>query len=87
MSQILLTPTLPTESDAAPAKETSRVLAHRVRSASLLRFRVVDASKQDTHLAALAHSAPGRGPDRIPEGPRPPPSKVRVAERGFFKVL
>lgn len=48
MSQTLLTPTLPTESDATLAKETSRVLAKRVRSTSPLSFRVLDASKQET---------------------------------------
>jgi len=48
MSQTLLTPTLPTESDATLAKETSRVLAQRVRSTSPLRFRVLDASKEET---------------------------------------
>jgi excisionase family DNA binding protein len=48
MSQTLLTPTLPTESDATLAKETSRVLAKRARSTSPLSFRVLDASKQET---------------------------------------
>jgi excisionase family DNA binding protein len=48
MSQTLLTPTLPTESDATLAKETSRVLAKRIRSTSPLRFRVLDASKEET---------------------------------------
>lgn len=48
MSQTLLPPTLPTESDANLAKETSRVLAQRVRSTSPLRFRDLDASKDET---------------------------------------
>src|SRR5258708_18957844 len=48
MSQTLLTLTLPTESDATLAKETSRVLAQRVRSGSPLRFRDLDASKKET---------------------------------------
>lgn len=48
MSQSLLTPALPTESDATLAKETSRLLAPRVRSSSPLSFRVLDASKGET---------------------------------------
>ncbi len=48
MSQALLSPTLPTESDANLAKETSRVLAKRIRSTSPLRFRVLDAAKEET---------------------------------------
>lgn len=48
MAQDLLTPTLPTESDANLAKETSRLLARRVRSSTPLRFRVLDASKEET---------------------------------------
>ena len=48
MAQDLLTPTLPTESDATLAKETGRMLAQRVRSASPLSFRVLDASKEET---------------------------------------
>jgi len=48
MSQALLTPTLPTESDAALAKETSRLLAPRVRSSAPLSVRVLDASKRET---------------------------------------
>jgi excisionase family DNA binding protein len=48
MSQALLTPTLPTESDATLAKETSRLLAPRVRSSAPLSFRVLDASEEET---------------------------------------
>ena len=48
MAQDLLTPTLPTEADAHLAKETSRVLARRVRSSTPLRFRVLDAAKEET---------------------------------------
>lgn len=48
MAQDLMTPTLPTESDATLAKETGRMLAQRVRSASPLSFRVLDASKEET---------------------------------------
>jgi excisionase family DNA binding protein len=48
MAQTLLTPTLPTESDANLAKETSRLLAPRVRSSAPLSFRVVDAAKGET---------------------------------------
>jgi excisionase family DNA binding protein len=48
MAQDLLTPSLPTESDATLAKETSRMLAQRARSASPLSFRVLDASKEET---------------------------------------
>lgn len=48
MSQSLLTPTLPTESDVTLAKETSRLLALRVRSSAPLSFRVLDASKGET---------------------------------------
>lgn len=48
MSQAHLTPTLPTELDATLAKETSRLLAPRVRSSNPLRFRVLDASKGET---------------------------------------
>jgi excisionase family DNA binding protein len=48
MVQDLLTPTLPTESDANLAKETSRLLAPRVRSSAPLRFRILDASKNET---------------------------------------
>jgi excisionase family DNA binding protein len=46
--QPLLTPTLPTESDASLARETSRLLAPRVRSSAPLRFRVLDAAKGET---------------------------------------
>lgn len=48
MSQTLPTTTLPTESDATLAKETSRLLAPRVRSSAPLSFRVLDASKEET---------------------------------------
>ncbi len=48
MSHTLLTPTLPTESDASLAKETSRLLAPRIRSSAPLSFRVLDASKEET---------------------------------------
>jgi excisionase family DNA binding protein len=48
MTQDLLTPTLPTESDASLAKETSRLLAPRVRSSAPLSFRVLDAAKGET---------------------------------------
>lgn len=48
MAQDTLTPTLPTESDATLAKETGRMLAQRVRSASPLSFRVLDASNEET---------------------------------------
>jgi excisionase family DNA binding protein len=48
MSQALLTPSLPTESDASLAKKTSRLLAPRARSTNPLRFRVLDASKEQT---------------------------------------
>jgi excisionase family DNA binding protein len=48
MPQPLLTPTLPTESDASLAKETSRLLAPRVRSSAPLSFRVLDAAKGET---------------------------------------
>lgn len=48
MAQAHLTPTLPTESDANLAKETSRLLAPRVRSSAPLSFRVLDAAKGET---------------------------------------
>lgn len=48
MAQDLLLPSLPTESDANLAKETSRLLAPRVRSSAPLRFRILDASKEET---------------------------------------
>lgn len=48
MSQTLLMPTLPTETDATLAKETSRLLAPRMRSKAPLSFRVGDASKEET---------------------------------------
>jgi excisionase family DNA binding protein len=48
MSQTLLTPTLPTESDAFLARETIRLLAPRIRSSAPLSLRVLDASKEET---------------------------------------
>jgi excisionase family DNA binding protein len=48
MSQTLLIPTLPTEMDATLARETSRLLAPRMRSKAPLSFRIVDASKEET---------------------------------------
>ena len=48
MSQALLDPTLPTETDATLARETSRLLAPRMVSKTPLSFRVGDASKEET---------------------------------------
>ncbi|MGH9533350.1 MAG: helix-turn-helix domain-containing protein [Terriglobales bacterium] len=48
MSRALLTPTLPTDMDASLAKETSRLLATRTRSAAPLSVRVVGAPKEET---------------------------------------
>jgi excisionase family DNA binding protein len=48
MSQTLPTTTLPTESDATLAKETSRLLAPRIRSSAPLSFRVLGATKEET---------------------------------------
>jgi excisionase family DNA binding protein len=48
MSQTLLDPTLPTETDATLARETSRLLALRMGSKTPLSFRVGDASKEET---------------------------------------
>lgn len=48
MSHAPLPPTLPTESDATLAKETSRLLATRVFSSVPLSFRVLDDSKEET---------------------------------------
>ncbi len=48
MSQTLLMPMLPSETDATLARETSRLLAPRLRSKAPLRFRVVDAAKEET---------------------------------------
>ncbi len=48
MSQTLLIPTLPTEMDATLARETSRLLAPRMRSKTPLSFRVGDAAKEET---------------------------------------
>jgi excisionase family DNA binding protein len=48
MSQTLLMPMLPSETDATLARETSRLLAPRMRSKMPLRFHVVDAAKEET---------------------------------------
>jgi excisionase family DNA binding protein len=48
MSQALLDPTLPTETDATLARETSRLLAPRMSSKTPLSVRVGDASKEET---------------------------------------
>src|ERR1700677_1853111 len=48
MPQTLLTPTLPTEMDASLARETSRLLAPRLRSKAPLSFRVGDAAQEET---------------------------------------
>jgi excisionase family DNA binding protein len=48
MSQTLPATTLPTESDATLAKETSRLLAPRIRSSAPLSFRVLGATKEET---------------------------------------
>jgi excisionase family DNA binding protein len=48
MSQTLLDPTLPTETDATLARETSRLLTLRMGSKTPLSFRVGDASKEET---------------------------------------
>jgi excisionase family DNA binding protein len=48
MSQALLDPALPTETDATLARETSRLLAPRMGSKAPLSFRVGDASKEET---------------------------------------
>src|SRR6202453_1459687 len=48
MPQTLLTPTLPTEMDASLARETSRLLAPRLRSKAPLSFRIGDAAKEET---------------------------------------
>jgi len=48
MSQTLVTPTLPTETDATLARETSRLLAPRMRSKAPLSFRVGEAAKEET---------------------------------------
>jgi excisionase family DNA binding protein len=50
MSQTLLMPTLPTETDATLARETSRLLAPRMDSKAPLRFRVVDAANKEETL-------------------------------------
>ena len=48
MSHTLLIPTFPSETDAALARETSRLLAPRMDSKVPLRFRVLDAAKEET---------------------------------------
>ncbi len=48
MSQALLDPTLPTETDATLARETSRLLAPRMRSKTPLRLRIGDSTKEET---------------------------------------
>jgi excisionase family DNA binding protein len=48
MSQTLLPPTLPSEADAHLAKDTSRLLAPRTRSATPLSVRVVGARNEET---------------------------------------
>src|SRR6202142_4694494 len=48
MSQALLDPTLPTETDAPLARKTSRQLAPRMGSKTPLSLRVGDASKEET---------------------------------------
>jgi excisionase family DNA binding protein len=48
MPQTPLTLTLPTETDASLARETSRLLAPRMRSKAPLRLRVVGAAKEET---------------------------------------
>src|SRR5271170_5289078 len=48
MSQALLDPTLPSETDAILARETGRLLAPRVRSKNPLRLRVGEAPKEET---------------------------------------
>jgi excisionase family DNA binding protein len=47
MSQTILMPTLPTETDATLARETGRLLAQRMRSKTPLRFHVVDTAKEE----------------------------------------
>ena len=54
MSQALLDPTLPTETDDTLARETSRLLAPRMRSKIPLRLRIGDFPKEETmQLPAL----------------------------------
>jgi excisionase family DNA binding protein len=48
MPQALMPPTLPSETDAHLAKETSRLLAPRSRSTTPLSLRVVGARNEDT---------------------------------------
>jgi excisionase family DNA binding protein len=48
MSQALLDLTLPTETDATLARETSRLLAPRMRSKTPLRLRIGDSPKEET---------------------------------------
>ncbi len=48
MPEALLTHTLPTQTEAKQAEETSRVLTSRLRSKTPLRLRVVDAPDDET---------------------------------------
>jgi len=48
MPEALLTHTLPTQTEAKQAEETSRVLSSRLRSKTPLRLRVVDAPEDET---------------------------------------
>jgi hypothetical protein len=48
MSQAIVDPALPTETDATLARETSRLLARRMGSKTPLSFRVGDATKEET---------------------------------------
>ncbi|HKF46871.1 MAG TPA: excisionase family DNA-binding protein [Terracidiphilus sp.] len=48
MAQVHLTPALPSESDASLARETSRLLAPRVRAKTPLSFRILDSAKGET---------------------------------------
>jgi excisionase family DNA binding protein len=57
MAPDILAPTLPTESDANLAKETSRLLASQIRSSAPLSFRILDASKKEETLRIPAPAA------------------------------
>ena len=48
MSQAIVDPALPTETDVTLARETSRLLARRMGSKTPLSFRVGDATKEET---------------------------------------
>src|SRR5258707_864478 len=55
MSQSTTASTLPSEAESALAKETSRVLASRLRGHALMRFRIVDGpSRQTVKIPAAA---------------------------------